>query len=109
MLPTATSASAPNGTGRLVVRPIPGLKKLGWRERLTFNAFWGDLSKANVEFNQHTALKTTGRVPFAETGIGVENIFHMLSIDYIVRLTHLDTPDAWASKGGIFVGMKGVF
>ena len=89
--------------GGLLFDRIPFMQKLGWRERVTFNSFWGDMTAANKKYNASAYTTTTGNTPFAETGIGVENMFHVLSIEYIWRLNHLDSQ--YAQRGGLYAGV----
>lgn len=95
--------------GGMLFDRVPLLQKLGWRERLTFNTFWGDLSPSNREFNKAQQLIAPNNKPFMEAGIGVENIFHLFSIDYVKRLNYLDSPGAAGNRSGVFLGMKVVF
>jgi len=95
--------------GGILFDRVPFLQKLGWRERLTFNAFWGDLSPSNRNFNVAQHLLSPNGKPFMEAGAGIENIFHLFSIDYVQRLNYLDSPGARGNRSGIFLGMKVVF
>lgn len=95
--------------GGMLLDRVPLMQKLGWRERLTFNAFWGDLSLKNRDFNKAQMLIAPNNSPFMEAGIGVENIFHLFSIDYIKRLNYLTSPGAAGNRSGVFLGMKVVF
>ena len=95
--------------GGMLFDRVPLLQKLGWRERLTFNAFWGDLSPGNRDFNKAQQLIAPNKKPFMEAGIGVENIFHLFSIDYVKRLNYLNSPGATGNRSGVFLGMKVVF
>lgn len=95
--------------GGMLFDRVPLLQKLGWRERLTFNAFWGDLSPGNRDFNKAQQLIAPNKKPFMEAGIGVENIFHLFSIDYVKRLNYLNSPGAAGNRSGVFLGMKVVF
>ncbi|GAB2798039.1 DUF5686 and carboxypeptidase-like regulatory domain-containing protein [Rhabdobacter roseus] len=93
--------------GGLILDRVPLLNKLHLRERLTANLYWGDLTKANTDFNQINAVRTTGRTPYAEAGVGVENIFNFFSIDCIWRLNHLQGADqARITRFGIYTGVK---
>ena len=74
---------------------IPLMKKLKWREVFTFKALWGTLSdKNNGSLPDTKALllfpagMSSVSKPYMETGIGIENIFRILRVDAIWRLTH---------------------
>jgi hypothetical protein len=86
---------------------IPFLQKMGWRERFSFNAYWGDMSKANIQYNKGTNFNLIGGAPFMEASAGVVNIFHILSIEYYRRLNYLDNP--YAKKDGVYLGLTLVF
>ncbi|XAZ81870.1 DUF5686 family protein (plasmid) [Fibrella sp. ES10-3-2-2] len=93
--------------GGLILDRIPLLNKLGLRERVTANLFWGSLSGANRDFNKINTFRTTGSVPYAEAGVGIENILNLFSIDAIWRLNYLDGADAARStRFGIYTGLK---
>lgn len=93
--------------GGLVFDRIPLVRKLGLRERVTANLFWGGLSEANQNFNRINSFRTTGNTPYAEAGFGVENILKLFSIDAIWRLTHLSQVDAARiTRFGIYTGLK---
>lgn len=88
--------------GGLLFDHVPFLQQLGWRERLTFNSFWGDMSANNQAFNAHSGITIANGQPFMEAGAGIENIFHLFSIDYIRRINYKGPYNG----SGIFVGMK---
>lgn len=74
---------------------IPILAKLKWREVFTFKALWGTLSDRNngsLPDTRATLLFPEGMSsvskPYIETGVGIENIFRLLRVDAIWRLTH---------------------
>jgi hypothetical protein len=93
--------------GGSIFDKIPYLKKLEWRERFSFNAYEGDMSKANRHFNRHCGFSVPKKDPFMEAGVGIENIFHIFSIDYYKRLS--GKSKSKAPKGGIFVGVNLTF
>ncbi len=95
--------------GGMLFDRVPVLQKLGWRERLTFNAFMGNMSEANRNFNATQHLVVPNGKPFMEAGAGVENIFHLFSIDYVRRLNYLNPSGVGGNRGGVFFGMKLVF
>ncbi|MDP4284387.1 MAG: DUF5686 family protein [Bacteroidota bacterium] len=82
---------------------IPLLQKWGWRERFSFNAYWGDMSKANQDYNKNSNFNLMGKKPFMEASAGIENIFHILSVEYYRRLSYLNNP--YARKDGIYLGL----
>lgn len=83
---------------------IPLLKKLELREVVTSSGVWGTLSDKNnpaidrsgnlYKFPERSIASDMGGVPYTELGLGIENIFKLLRIDYFVRLTHRNTPGA---------------
>ncbi len=82
---------------------IPLLQKLGWRERFSFDAYWGDMSKANRDYNKISNLNLLNNGPFMEASAGIENIFHIISVEYYRRLNYLNNP--YASRDGIYLGI----
>ena len=82
---------------------IPLLKKTKWREVLSFRGLFGHLSDKNnptIE-GDHEGLflfpngsyVMDKKTPYMEVGVGVENIFKFLRLDYVWRLTYRDHPD----------------
>ena len=74
---------------------IPLMKKLKWREVFVFKGLVGTLSDKNdgSKLDSEAILlfpEGMGPVskPYFETGIGIENIFRLLRVDAIWRLTH---------------------
>ncbi|MBI1782414.1 MAG: hypothetical protein HYR66_13790 [Sphingobacteriales bacterium] len=86
---------------------VPLLKKLGWRERFSFNSYWGNMSKANIDYNKNSNFNMVDKAPFMEASAGIENIFHVMSIEYFRRLNYLNNP--YARKDGIYVGITLMF
>ncbi|MEO6705200.1 MAG: hypothetical protein ABIN04_05055, partial [Ginsengibacter sp.] len=93
--------------GGLLFDNIPLLRKWGWRERFSFNSYWGGMSQANQDYNKNSNFNVTGIDPFMETSVGIENIFHVISIEYYRRLNYLNNP--FARKDGIYVGLTLTF
>ncbi len=76
---------------------IPLLKRLKWREVLVCKGVWGTLSDRNNGATADTEAPLLFPVgmgsvskPYFEAGFGVENIFRLVRIDFIWRLTHRD-------------------
>jgi hypothetical protein len=93
--------------GGLVFSKIPFLRKLGWRSRFSFNAYQGDMSKANREYNKDAPFRVPSKDPFMEAGVGIENIFHVFSVDYYKRLSGLN--DSKKENGAVFLGVNITF
>ncbi len=74
----------------LLLNRIPIIKKLKWRELITANILYGTLSNKNSGFNKENDFSTLQKKPFIEAGFGVENIFKILRIDFLYRLTYAD-------------------
>lgn len=77
---------------------IPLLKKLKWREILSCRGFYGSLDERNVPTSANglpvfpTESGQMGNDPYVEVGVGIENIFKVLRVDYVRRLTYRDIP-----------------
>lgn len=92
--------------GKLFNR-IPLLRNLKWRETFRFRALWGDLTDKNNPYisnndnelflfptrnGRPTSFVMDSNVPYLEASIGIHNIFKLIHIDYVRRLTYLDNP-----------------
>lgn len=79
---------------------IPLIKYMKLREVISFRGLYGKLSdKNNPEHNNdlfrfplNTKCKPMEKVPYMELGVGLDNIFTILRVDYVWRLTYRDTP-----------------
>ena len=96
--------------GKLFNR-VPLLKKLKWREYIGFKMLWGDLSDKNnptlaensgdsrlMYFPEATSIMDSNK-PYMELEIGIHNIFKILHVQYVRRLSYNDLPTA--HKNGI--------
>ena len=91
-------------TGGMLFDKITLLNKLGLRERFSFNMHIGSMTNANKTYNNNASFLVTGNKAFMETAIGIENLFHLVSVDYFWRLSK--TSLANVEKKGLFVGLK---
>lgn len=91
-------------TGGTLFDKIPLLNRMGFRERFSFNMHMGSMTTANKTYNNNASFLVTGNKPFMETGVGIENIFHLLSVDYFWRLSKTGLGNV--EKGGLFIGLK---
>lgn len=79
---------------------IPLIKYMKLREVVSFRGLYGKLSdKNNPEHNNNlfrfplnTKCRPMDKVPYMELGVGLDNIFTILRVDYVWRLTYRDTP-----------------
>jgi hypothetical protein len=86
----------------LGLNSIPAIRKLKWRLVAHGNILFGNVQQKNRDLIPVRIGETpiTGftslnpEKPYAEVGYGVENIFHLLRVDFIHRLTYLDNPGA---------------
>ncbi len=84
---------------------IPGVKRLKLREALLFRGLWGHLSHKNrpwenpelFEFPAVANTQLMSNTPYLEAGVGVDNLFKILRLDYVWRLTYRNTPGACRS------------
>ena len=77
----------------LFLNKIPLMRKLKWREVAYAKGVIGTLSKENRNFSVFPANQLyTLEQPYYEAGVGIENIFKILRVDGIWRLSHLDHP-----------------
>lgn len=84
-----------------ILNRIPYIKKLKLREIFTFKLLMGGLSRKNnpeenpdlfrFPYDSQTHIMTTK--PYMEIGVGLDNIFTILRVDYVWRLTYRDFPN----------------
>lgn len=94
---------------------IPLLKYLKLREVFSFRGLYGKLSdQNNPEFNEslfrfpkNTNCKPMEKRPYMELGVGLDNIFTILRLDYVWRLTYRDTPGV--DKSGLRIQLHFTF
>ncbi len=79
---------------------IPLLKKLKWREVFIYKMLWGTLSDKNDGSGaNHAAIldfpegMTSVSKPYIEMGAGIENIFRIIRVNAMWRITHRDRHD----------------
>ena len=85
------------GNGILMNR-LPLIKKLRLREVLSLRGIWGSLSDKNNPaaddavflFPADALCQPMGDKPYMEAGVGLDNIFTILRVDYVWRLTYRD-------------------
>ncbi|MCY7329855.1 MAG: DUF5686 family protein, partial [Saprospiraceae bacterium] len=95
---------------------VPLLRRLKWREVLSFKALYGGLDEKNkptdtngllrfpVDDKGRTVTQTLESQPYIEASVGIANIFHIFRVDYVRRMTYTDLPGV--SKWGIRARFK---
>lgn len=97
--------------GKLFNR-IPLIKKLKWREIFRIRGLYGTLTDKNNPYKSHDSdlflfpmrdgqptSFVMGKTPYVEASVGIYNIFKLLHIEYVRRLTYTDIPGV--KKDGI--------
>jgi hypothetical protein len=71
---------------------FPLIKKLKWRELVSTKVVWGDISNMNkTTLIMPKTLSSLRSKPYVELGAGIENIFKILRIDAMWRLTYINS------------------
>lgn len=73
----------------LFLNKIPLLKRLKWREVVTYKVLFGSVSEKNrKELTFPKTLHSLNTVPYQEVSAGIENIFRFFRVDAFWRLTY---------------------
>ncbi len=72
---------------------IPLMRKLKWREVVYARGLVGSLSTDNQKYSTFLPFSGALGKPYLEAGVAVENIFKIVRIDAVWRLTHLENQD----------------
>lgn len=101
-----------------ILNRLPLIKKLKLRELITFKSLWGGISAHNQPSPDNGLLRlpidpttgvpitySLGKTPYMEASIGIANIFKVLRIDFVKRLSYLDNPNV-PKRIGIRFRMK---
>lgn len=110
------SINASHNFGGFFFNRIPLLKRLKWREVVTAKVLWGGLDDKNrpssengllslpVDGNGNPITYTLEKRPYVEASVGIANIFKVVRIDLVRRLTYVNNPNV--SKMGIRMRFK---
>lgn len=106
-----------------VFNNIPLIKRLKWREVVSFRGVYGRLSDKNdpaalnsdgsyrnpnlYRFPTDGTVYKMGNQPYMEYAVGIENIFKCIRIDYVRRLNYLDHQNV--NPNGVQVTMHWTF
>ncbi len=100
-----------------IFNKVPLLQALKLREVVSFKSLWGGVRQENNPANNPSLLQfpldgngkpityTLDNGPYMEASAGIENIFKVLRLDVVRRLTYLDHPDApaWGVRARVLV------
>lgn len=86
--------------GGWIFNKIPLIRELKLREVFGFRGLYGTLSDKNNPAKNleqmvfpEGSTQTSGRKPYMEYSIGIENIFNFFRVDYVRRINYLGNPD----------------
>lgn len=97
----------------LIFNRVPLIKRLGWREVIDFKGFYGSLRPSNIPTDNNGLYlfprenHPLTQTPYMELSFGIENIFKVLEVDYVRRLTYCDLPGI--SKHGVRIRVHAQF
>lgn len=74
--------------GSGLFRFIPITRKLKWRQFWNVKTLWGSLNTENALLNNNSSkFKTLNNSNYTELGTGIDNIFKILRLDFVWRLS----------------------
>ncbi len=88
-----------------IFNKIPLLKRLKWREIISFKGVYGGVTDKNnpevtpglmnfpVNADGSKSTYTFNNDPYIEVSVGVGNIFKLFRVDFVKRLTYLENPN----------------
>jgi hypothetical protein len=84
----------------LLTNRLPIIRRWGWRSFVAGKVLWGQLSDTNRELiamrdasgKPMPAVHSLGRAPYAEVSYGFENVFKVLRVEALHRLTYREHP-----------------
>lgn len=100
ILSSCVSADITYWANGAILNYVPYVKNLKLREVFAFRGFWGNLSSsANPALHpelpqlpQGSNVERMNHGPYMEASVGIENIFKVLRVDYVWRLSYRDVP-----------------
>ncbi len=105
-------ANLEHSLGGGLLKYIPLIKKLKFRQFWTAKGVIGSLSDSNIayNFNKGFTFRSLDGQPYAEVGTGIENILKIFRVDFVWRVTPKSVPNENMRRNfGIFGSMKLAF
>ncbi len=98
-----------------ILNYIPLINRLKLREAFAVRGVWGELTARNNPANSPELFRfpalakatPMGHTPYLEAAVGIDNLFKILRVDYVWRLTYRDVPGA--DKRGVRVALHFTF
>ena len=75
-----------------ILNRLPLLRKLKWREFVGVNCLWGDLTDKNRNEFPDGMFVMDSKKPYVELRLGIHNIFKLVHVEYVRRLTYMELP-----------------
>ena len=86
---------------------VPLFRKLKWREVLFVKGLAGSISDANLQLNSLPKATFMLDKPYFEAGAGIENIFKIIRVDAVWRLSHNENEGS--TPFAVFVSLQFAF
>lgn len=83
---------------------VPFFRKLKWREVFFVKGLVGTISDENLQFSELPKATFMLDKPYFEAGAGIENIFRIVRVDGVWRLSH--NSNEGASPFAVFVSLR---
>lgn len=85
----------------LLFNRLPAIRKLKWRFLANARVLYGSVQTSNIDLLANTDIQGNkvlgfsqlGQVPYVEIGYGIDNIFKVLRVDAVHRLTYRQSPN----------------
>lgn len=98
-----------------ILNHIPLIKYLKLREVVSFKGLYGSLSDRNdpaknpdlFRFPANALCQKMDKTPYMEMSVGLDNLFKIMRIDYVWRLSYRDTPGV--DKRGVRIALHFAF
>lgn len=90
-----------------ILNRLPLLRKLKWREFVGVNCLWGDLTDKNRNEFPYGMFVMDSKKPYVELRLGIHNIFKLVHVEYVRRLTYMELPTA--KRDGFRIIMRMTF
>ena len=90
-----------------ILNRLPLLRKLKWREFVGVNCLWGDLTDKNRNEFPDGMFVMDSKKPYVELRLGIHNIFKLVHVEYVRRLTYMELPTA--KRDGFRIIMRMTF